>query len=463
MIKQFLQLAIMAGLAYGGFFLHNNLPVIPGFVAQYSCGDIFISGRSDNEQVYQDAIATHPVFGWASMDVDKDAKTVTAELPFGLYSRTALFREHLGCTLIIDSSIEKLQQQAAAFDFSIKQSFLTQPLPEQDASVAMNAAIDRAFAEPEADSQRNTRAVVVIKNGSIIGERYAPGFDKDSALLGWSKTKSLMAAFAGILVRDNKIALGDTRLFPQWQDERASITLENLLNMDSGLAFEETYDVGDDATKMLFNSFDASAYAVKSPLAHAPGTQRNYSSGTSNMLAQLLRSKTGGTAQSFFAFRWQEFFGPLGMRSVVIGPDSEGDLVGSSFMYATARDWARFGLLYLNDGVVDGQRILPEGWVEYTRKPLPHTEKGQYKAQFWLNAGIDEQGSNRMWPEAPRDAYAAQGHDKQRTFIIPSENMVIVRLGRTLDKSWNDGEFIADIIAASKTGLQLVGKDEVQL
>lgn len=451
MIKQLLQLVLMAGLAYAGFFLHSNLPVIPGFVAQYSCGDIFISGRDNNDQVYQDAIATHPIFAWASIEVDDKANTVSAALPLGLYKRTALFREHLGCTLIIDTDAATLKQQALQYDFAIKQQFAANSLPQQSPSAAMNAALDSAFSEPSTDSQRNTRAVVVVKDGKIIGERYAPGFNENSALLGWSKTKSLMAAFAGILVRDQKMALDDAQLFPQWQDERAAITLANLLNMSSGLAFEETYDVGDDATKMLFNSYDASAYALQSPLAHTPGTQWQYSSGTSNLLAQLLREKTGGSAEAFYAFRWRELFGPLGMHSVVIGPDSEGDLLGSSFMYATARDWARFGLLYLNDGVYQGQRILPEGWVDYTRDALAHTEKGQYKAQFWLNIGNAQDATKRLWPQAPRDAYAAQGHDKQRTFIIPSENMVIVRLGRTLDDSWDDGEFIANIIAASKS------------
>lgn len=448
-MKRYLGLALLAATLYAGYFANQNLPVIPGFVAQYSCGDIFISGRQDTAQVYSDAVATHPAFELATITVNKEQRSVTAQMAFGLFKRTAQFRQHLGCTLVIDSDTQALQQQAELFHFDIKSQFPKQTLATAASITALEAVLDNAFSEPSADSQRNTRAVVIVKNGLIVAERYSQGFDKNSALLGWSEGKSLMNTFAGILSLQGKLSIDESNLFPQWaNDKRKTITIDHLLNMSSGLDFLETYDVGDDATKMLFNAYDASAYALQSPLTHKPGSHWSYSSGTSNILAQLLRERAGGSPQSFYDFRWKTLFGPLGMHSVVIGPDAEGDIIGSSFMYASARDWAKFGLLYLNDGMYKNRRILPKGWVDYTRTPLAHTKKGQYKAQFWLNAGNSDNPKQRMWPQAPRDAYAAQGHDKQRTFIVPSENLVIVRLGRTLDKSWDDGQFIADVIAA---------------
>lgn len=312
---------------------------------------------------------------------------------------------------------------------------------------ALETLLDEAFEEPTGISQRNTRAIIVIKNGKILAERYAKGFNQQSPLLGWSMTKSLMSAVTGILIKQSKITLTQNDLLPLWEnDERVDITVENLLNMDTGLAFFEVYGPGEDATIMLFNSADTSAYAADMPLEYKLGTHWSYSSGTTNLLAHILRKQADLNPAEFYDFMYRELFNPLGMTSMVIQADESGDPIASSFGYATARDWAKFGLLYLNNGVWNGQQILPKGWTDYTRLPLSHAEKGGYKAQFWLNGGEKNNPENRYFDKLPTDFYAALGHDGQQLMISPSLNMIVVRLGRTIDDSWDENTFISNVI-----------------
>jgi CubicO group peptidase (beta-lactamase class C family) len=173
----------------------------------------------------------------------------------------------------------------------------------------------------------------------------------------------------------------------------------------------------------------------------------SYSSGTSNILSNIIRAKFRGNQIDYFNFPRRALFDKIGMQSAVIEPDPSGTFVGSSFSYATARDWARFGLFYLNDGVWEGERILPEGWVKYTSTPTPKAPQGQYGAHFWLNAGEDEKGKNRRWPDLPKDFYYASGFEGQSVVIIPSYNMVIVRLGNTQKReAWDVGVLIKDVL-----------------
>ncbi len=204
-----------------------------------------------------------------------------------------------------------------------------------------------------------------------------------------------------------------------------------------------------DATKMLYGSYDFAAYAAAKPMEAGPDEKWNYSGGTTNILARIVRQTIEQTHEYYYDFMYQELFDKIGMYSALMEPDSSGTFVGSSYAFATPRDWARFGLLYLQDGVWDGERILPEGWVQYTTTPTPKAPQGEYGAHFWLNAGATDNPADRRWPNSPPDAFAALGFQMQRVIVIPSKNLVLVRFGATTDReAWNDDAFITNVIAA---------------
>ena len=274
-------------------------------------------------------------------------------------------------------------------------------------------------------------AVVVVYDGRIIAEKYAPGFTKDTPLLGWSMTKSVTNALVGILVRQGELSLKDVALMPGWQnddDPRRNITLDQLMRMSSGLQFLEQYEdnITSDVNTMLFTKYSASDYAADKPLEADPDTRWSYSSGTTNIIARIAGEAGPLSRSEWLRFPRKELFDKIGMNSAVIEPDPSGNFVGSSYMYATARDWARFGLLYLNDGIWKNDRILPEGWVQYSTTPTDHTAPGKaYGAQFWLNYP----NPNPRWPYLSDDAFMALGHECQAVVIIPSRKTVVVRLG----------------------------------
>nr|WP_255216756.1 serine hydrolase [Pseudenhygromyxa sp. WMMC2535] len=374
--------------------------------------------------------------------------------------RTAVYRDNLGCTLAIEVEEDELRAQAELFEARPDRSAQPWPVgdvvdetpaPGVDYGV-LDAAIDAAFAEPDPDKLALTRAVVVIYGDQLIAERYAEGVTKDSPLLGWSMTKSVGATLVGILQGEGKLDVKAPAPVPAWQgDERAAITLENLLHMSSGLEFAEVYGPLSDATTMLFESHDAASVAIDKPLIAEPGTLWSYSSGTSNIISWIARQavEAEGGWEAYATLPRRALFDPVGMRTAIYEPDPSGTFMGSSFMYASARDWARFGLLYLHDGVWQGERVLPEGWVEYAATPAPAAPMREYGAQIWLNQGKPEDPSERRFPSAPRDVIQASGFQGQAVVIVPSRDAVIVRLGMTHDRSAFDLDaFIASVLAA---------------
>jgi CubicO group peptidase (beta-lactamase class C family) len=238
---------------------------------------------------------------------------------------------------------------------------------------------------------------------------------------------------------------------PEWQNEddaRKKITLDQLLRMSSGLKFEEEYLPLYDVTYMLYGSYDFAAYAAARPLEADPGSKWNYSSGTANIVARIVRQTIEKQYDYYYRFIYEELFDKIGMYSAIVEPDSSGTFVGSSYAFGTPRDWARFGLLYLQDGVWQKEQILPPGWVKYSTTPTPKVPKGEYGAHIWLNAGSANNPQDRRWPSAPRDAFAATGFQEQKVIIIPSKKLVLVRFGATTDrKAWNTDEFIKRVLA----------------
>ena len=308
----------------------------------------------------------------------------------------------------------------------------TEVWPTAEASPALATVVDEVFTDEE--RYGTTYAVVVVQGGRLVLERYGgalPHFDRppepvtaSTPLLSWSMAKSVLHAAVGVLVGDRRLDLDAPPGVPGWDDGRAAITLDQLLQMRDGLQWAEDYvDAGvSDVIEMLFGrgKDDVAAYAEARPLAHEPGTVFNYSSGTSNVVAAVVGRALGpGKVRPFLLER---VLHPIGMRSADPRVDAAGTFIGSSFVYATALDWARFGLLYLRDGVWDGRRLLPEGWVDHGRtvRSVDPDDGDLYGAHWWVDHLDTERGTFR-----------ASGYEGQMVAICPALDAVVVRLGHT--------------------------------
>lgn len=294
--------------------------------------------------------------------------------------------------------------------------------------LAKFAALEgEAFSSKASLTLGETHALLVVQEGRITHERYGEGFTADSTHHSWSKAKSITHALAGILVKDGLLDIHAPADVPEWaQDARKSITLDQLLRMSSGLKFIEDYAPGgkpSDVIAMLFGEGkeDVAGYAASLPLEHAPGSFWSYASGTTNIVSRLLSRRLGKSGPAFEQFMRARLFDPIGITSAIPKFDKAGTFIGSSFCFMTARDFARFGLLYLRDGVWDGARLLPEGWVDYARTPTfqqPGVDANRYGAHWWLDFG------------GP-GSFSANGYDGQFTIIVPDRDLIIVRHGAT--------------------------------
>jgi CubicO group peptidase (beta-lactamase class C family) len=377
--------------------------------------------------------------------VDREGRTVTAGLwPFA--SRTATYRDLTGATLnfggrtlIAQAPVPPGGNEAASPD---------SPWRVSQGPAALDRLVASAFREPDPGRLRRTRAILVAKDGRIIAERYAPDFGETTRFPGWSMTKSVLNALVGILVGENRLSLTDRALMPNWDasDPRASITLDDLLRMRSGLAFSEVYeDLRSDVIEMLFNRPDAAAYAANRRLMAQPGTTWSYASGTTNILSAILRRVVGD--DDYPSWPRRALFAPLGMTSAIIEPDASGTFVASSFMLATARDWARFGQLYLQDGVWERRRLLPSGWVRYSTAQTPQAPGLIYGAHWWLGLKPELGGGTAAALRIPRDAFFAVGHEGQVLTVIPSLSLVVVRLGLSIHiDAWDHASFLSELV-----------------
>jgi CubicO group peptidase (beta-lactamase class C family) len=442
-----LGLAALALLVREGLWYQRFLGLASGHAAKVAASCVLVGGR-DLEAVRAEELAP---FGFLELTVDRERGLAEASV-LGLWRRRAVFRPGLGATLVHDperalepASIDPVPGLAGDGVWPAGERVDPPPFDE----AGLSRALDAAFAEPEPERPRRTRAVVVVHRGRIVAERYAAGFGPDRPQHGWSMTKSLMNALCGILVADGRLALADQAPIAAWQgagDPRVAITVDQLLRMESGLGFVEAYEDPDaDALRMLFGSDDMAAFAAAVPPIAAPDRVWSYSSGTSVLLARVVAEAVGADEAPTFAR--DRLFAPLGMRTALIEPDAAGTPVGSSMAWASARDWARFGLLYLGDGVFGGRRVLPEDWVRYSCTPTPHAPAGSFGAHFWLNAG--DGAGRRAWPSARPDLFWAAGYQGQYLVVAPSRDAVLVRLGQTAAPAVFDIEgFCAAVLEA---------------
>jgi hypothetical protein len=447
-------LAVLAVPAYI-FRPDRAIRVATGYVAHDVCSKAFVSGL-DPESVFAETTDRDGIrllrLG-LTYRLDRSRQTVDASLA-GLLGSHAAFHEGFGCVLrhgadepyLLKSDIAALKTPKAPPVLGE----IAGPAPIEPADPGLKAALDAAFEEPATPPFRRTKAVVVVHDGQVIAERYAPDIGVDTPLAGFSMTKSVVNALIGILTQQGLVTPSMPAPIPEWRgasDPRREIEVEHLMRMTSGLALDETNSGFDPSSQMVYLHNDMAAFAVKAAVIAPPGTRWAYSSPTTQLLARIVRDAVGGPEQTL-AFAWRELFNPLGMRNVTLEFDGVGTLQGSTYMLASARDWARFGLLYLNDGIIGDRRILHEDWVDFSAAATLDTD---YGAGFWTNRSEHEHAKARVRLGIPRDAFFASGDLGQRIVIIPSQRLVIVRLGDSVDPSGDIrglGRLVKEVIAA---------------
>ena len=459
-MRRILIWAVLAGaIATAAFFLtgsDTSIRIASGATSQNICSKTFVSGIAPDEIYAQDMRpeAGMGLIDWAlRYDVDRTQKTVRTTV-LGLFESLSIFREGYGCVLVHDGATDLHPAPPTSADTASLLPEIAGPEPVVPSDAALVRALDRAFAEPAAGPRRWTQAVVVVHGGRVIAERYAPGYGVDTPLLSHSIAKSVINALVGILARDGKMSAATIAPIAHWQangDAGDAVSVDQLLRMSSGLPLDEGIGPGL-AQRMWFVEPDTAKFAAAEPLSASPGSRWAYSNLGYAMLSRMVRDAIGGGPTDVTSFTQRELFGPLGMRHALIEFDGAGTPAGSNAMFATAREWARFGLLYLSDGVIGGRRILPEGWVSYSAKPTLDTA---YGAGFWLNNPTTKPIPvwDAPWgmPGAPADAFFGRGYLGQYLVIIPSEKLVIVRFGASHISGGDikgTGALVQEVVAA---------------
>ncbi|MBF7092023.1 serine hydrolase [Flavobacterium sp. ALJ2] len=444
-LKLLVLLLLLVIIVYFRFTTYPKLDLISGFTSKSIASCHFIDNRSLESVEKGDNDI--PLLDLATSKINEEGKFATSNV-YGLKERKAIYREGIGATLINDNfdvskpyEVPKRVKQVNNLPFPYGNNEPKDTVFSNIDYAKLNKAIANAF-DVSGQTIKRTRSVLVLYKDKLIAERYEIGFTKNSKLLGWSMTKSITGTMFGVLQRQKKFDIYKPAPIAEWQnDERKIITTNDLLHMNSGLEWVENYNTICDATIMLFESEDMARVQLEKPALFKPNTHWNYSSGTSNLLSAILRQQFK-THQEYLDFWYSALIDKIGMSSAVIETDMVGNYVGSSYAWATTRDWSKFGLLYLHKGNWNGEQILDESWVKYVSTPT-NTSKGDYGAQFWLNAG-------GKYKDAPRDMFYCSGFQGQKVFIIPSLDLVIVRMGLTDDLEFDFNVFLKEITASVK-------------
>lgn len=432
-IKGLLVLVLLAFIGLGTWLYlapPDLLLVADAYSAKIVCSNRFVAGRDPAEVLAVDVQAPgHPLLKFVSVAVDETDKSVSAHM-FGFFAPGyAVYRDGLGCTSL-PPQYEKSALSGLPGGPSAMPPKGQDPWPAGDGPAETQAALTPILAD-SALGGPGLRAIVVIKDGKLVGETYSPGFTEKTPLLGWSMTKSVNAAIAGRLITEGRLSFDDKNLLPDWSgDDRSKISLGELMAMESGLRFNEDYGDVSDVTRMLYLQADMAGFAASQPLDTPPGTKFSYSTGTSVLIARIWMNRIGDLADAV-AYPSKALFGPLGMSSAVLETDAAGTFVAGSYLYATPRDWARFGQFLLQDGIWNGERLLSEDFVNAMRTASPASSGLYSKAQTWI-AGPDDKPSSAYG--LPEDTFWLQGHDGQSIAIVPSENLVVLRMGLTPSK-----------------------------
>ena len=416
---------------------YPKLNILAGYSAKNTASSVFVAKRSLEFTDKTDNNFS-PV-NLADDYINKNNESATSSA-FGLLTRKAIYRDGLGALLTLTKEDESATYLKPKRSISDNKTPYPYGNAEQKDTVFNNIDYNKLNnTVASIFGKRQTRAVIVIYKDQIIAEKYAKGFNKDSRILGWSMTKSVLSTVFGVMQYQQKLDVMDKAPIDSWQnDERKNITIHNLLQMNSGLAWDENYDEISDATKMLFLERDMTKMQEEKPLTGKINASWNYSSGTSNLLSGIVRSKFK-TYQEYLDYWYTNLIDKIGMNSMILEADLAGNYVASSYAWATPRDWGKFGLLYLHQGNWNGEQIFAKDWVKYITEPTP-TSNGTYGAQFWLNVG------GRL-KDVPKKMFFADGYQGQRVYILPDQDLVIVRMAL----SWMDeNTFLKGILESIK-------------
>jgi hypothetical protein len=428
-------------------YLNSLLPIITGYAAKNLCSDVFLSNRKPEDV---EAIDLNFSFiKYTKNSVNYDEKSVSSHFLFG--KSKAIYRPGFGVTLLRGISEENLRKSRypSGGEPGYSQDTIKWPLgnilPMKNTgidttklnTIARKLITDNAY-------KGNAFAFMVIHKGIPVAEAYKPQFNQKTRFLSWSMAKSFINAMVGILVKQGKLDIMQPTGLDEWKnDERSKITLNDLMQMQSGLKWNEDYGNRSDVTLMLHCESDMGHFALERPVAYPAGTHWYYSSGATNIVSYLIRKKFSNDSL-YYVFANNKLFNKIGAPDAVLEVDPTGTRIGSSYLYATARDYARFGLLFENDGVFNEERILPEAWVKYTTT-VASASKGIYGSFFWLNRG-------RSLPSVPEDMFACDGHDGQHIYILPTQKLVVVVLGYspTSKGGMDTNGLLKDILGALK-------------
>lgn len=436
---------IIVILISGAIYLNSVMDIITGYAAKNLCSAIFISER-DAKSV-EDLDLNFSFIKFAKNTVNYDEKSVTSRFLWG--KSKALYRDGFGSVILHKGFTE---EQLLKEKFPVSQALdylkdtvdwplgdrITVSYPENVNDVAL-----KDIAVNLIDSQKYSGTpfsfLVLYKNYPVI-EYYKQGFNQNTRLLSWSMAKSFTNAITGVMTKDGMVDIYQPTGVQEWQnDDRSEININDLLQMQSGLKWNEDYGSSSDVNVMLHKTNDMGLYAIEQPFENRPGAVWYYSSGSANIVCKLLKEKFK-IKEQYYDFVTNKLFKRLGFDNVIFEVDLSGTYLGSSYVYATTRDFARFGMLYLNDGIFNGDTILPQGWVNYTTTENADS-KGKYGSSFWLN-------KSKTFLDIPEDAYYCSGHDGQKIFIIPSRDVVMVVLGYSpLPKGLDFNQLMKDVLA----------------
>ena len=423
-MKNFKKFLLVFAIIIAVVVIYNypKLNIIAGYSAKNTASSVFVANRTLEFTDKTDN--NFSLINLADDTINADEKSASSSV-FGLLTRKAFYREGLGSVLALKE--EDLNKKYLIPKRDLVDNITPFPYGngEQKDTIfknvdylKLNKTLSVLF-----DSVNQTRAAVVVYKNQIIAERYADGFNQDSKILGWSMTKSIVSTLFGVLEHQNKMDVFDKAPFDDWKnDERKEITIHNLLQMNSGLEWDEDYNTVSDVSKMLYLERDMTKSQIHKPLVGKPNQTWSYSSGTTNLLSGILRQQFK-THQEYLDFWYTDLIDKIGMNSMFLEADLAGNYIGSSYAWATARDWSKLGLLYLHNGTWNGQELFSKEWVKYATTPTP-TSKGAYGAQIWLNAG-------KEYPNVPQNMYYFSGYQGQNVYVLPDQDLVVVRMGLT--------------------------------
>jgi CubicO group peptidase (beta-lactamase class C family) len=404
--------------------------------AKVLCSAVFVSARDPAEAFKNSGFFLFPDEHRAGVSYAVDRAQALVRMTHGSITRTAKFYGDQGCIIHPEDhdgiyftpvAVKTRLPDAASQPWPMGDAPAKNPAPTGIDRARVEKALDLAFADPEA----LTAAVVIVHKGQIVGERYLPGVTKDTQLESWSMGKSLTATLFALLVKEGIYTVNDPVPVPEWRapgDPRGAIRIADLLHMSSGLRFiagqdpDYTVDKGyPDHTLIYTGAIDAFRHSMTRPLQFPPNTEGRYRNSDPLMVGWLVKQAVTKRGEEYLTWPQRALFDRIGIRRQVLETDPYGNFLLTGYDYGTARNWARIGQLYLQDGIWQGQRLLPEGWTTFVSTPAKAWKQPVYGGLFWVNG-------DGAWP-LPTSAYFANGAGGQRTIIDPTHDLVVVRMG----------------------------------